>query len=41
MGVMKLRIQLIIESDSGEMEVVQEMAKLERYSLRPAIRRQD
>jgi hypothetical protein len=35
MAVMKLRIQLIIESDSGETEVVQEVAKLERYSLRP------
>jgi hypothetical protein len=35
MAVMKLRVQLIIESDSGETEVVQEVAKLERHSLRP------
>jgi hypothetical protein len=35
MAVMKLRIQLIIESDSGETEIVQEVAKLERHSLRP------
>ena len=32
---MKLKLQLIIESDSGETEVVQELAKLERHSLRP------
>jgi hypothetical protein len=32
---MKLRLQLIIESDSGEREIVQEVAKLERHSLRP------
>ena len=32
---MKLKVQLIIESDSGEAEVVQEVAKLERHSLRP------
>ena len=31
---MKLKLQLIIESDSGETEVVQELAKLERHSLR-------
>ena len=31
----KLRLQLIIESDSGETEVLQEVAKLERHSLRP------
>lgn len=31
----KLKVQLIIESDSGETEVVQELAKLERHSLRP------
>jgi hypothetical protein len=31
---MKLKVQLIIESDSGETEVVQEVAKLERHSLR-------
>jgi hypothetical protein len=35
MAVMKLRVQLIIESDSGETEVVQEVARLERHSLRP------
>ena len=35
MAAMKLKVQLIIESDSGETEVVQEMAKLERHSLRP------
>ena len=29
MAVMKLKVQLIIESDSGETEVVQEVAKLE------------
>ena len=32
---MKLKVQLFIESDSGETEVVQEVAKLERHSLRP------
>ena len=32
---MKLKLQLIIESDSGETEVVQAVTKLERYSLRP------
>jgi hypothetical protein len=32
---MKLKLQLIIESDSGETEVVQEVIKLERHSLRP------
>ncbi|HZC82565.1 MAG TPA: hypothetical protein VE222_12775 [Nitrospiraceae bacterium] len=32
---MKLKLQLIIESDSGEAEVVQEVTKLERGSLRP------
>src|SRR5258708_39490941 len=32
---MKLKLQLIIESDSGETEVVQELAKLELHSLRP------
>ena len=32
---MKLKLQLIIESDSGETEVVQEVTKLERHSLRP------
>ena len=32
---MKLKLQLIIESDSGETEMVQELAKLERHSLRP------
>src|SRR4029077_8157815 len=36
MAVMKLKVQLIIESDSGETEVVQEVAKLERQSLWPA-----
>jgi hypothetical protein len=35
MAVIKLRVQLIIESDSGETEVVQEVSKLERGSLRP------
>jgi hypothetical protein len=34
MAVMKLRVQLIIESDCDETEVVQEVAKLERHSLR-------
>jgi hypothetical protein len=34
-AVMKLKLQLIIESDSGETEAVQELAKLERHSLRP------
>ena len=33
MTVTKLRLQLIIESDSGETEVVQEVVKLERHSL--------
>ena len=32
---MKLKLQLIIESDSGETEVVREVTKLERHSLRP------
>ena len=32
---MKLKLQLIIESDSGETELVQEVTKLERGSLRP------
>ena len=32
---MKLKLQLIIESDSGQTEVVQELAELERHSLRP------
>jgi hypothetical protein len=35
MAAMKLKVQLIIESDSGETEVVQEVVKLERHSLRP------
>jgi hypothetical protein len=35
MAVMKLKVQLIIESESGETEVVQEIAKLERHALRP------
>jgi hypothetical protein len=34
-AVMKLKVQLIIESDFGETEAVQEVAKLERGSLRP------
>ena len=38
---MKLKVQLIIESDSGETEVVQEMAELERHSLRPENLRAD
>jgi hypothetical protein len=32
---MKLKLQLIIASDSGETEVVQEVTKLERHPLRP------
>src|SRR5271166_2425084 len=32
---MKLKLQLIIESDSGEAEMVREVTKLERYALRP------
>jgi hypothetical protein len=32
---MKLKVQVLIESDSGETEVVREAAKLERGSLRP------
>jgi hypothetical protein len=32
---MRLKVQVIIESESGEAEVVQEVAKLERHSLRP------
>ena len=32
---MKLKLQLIIESDSGEVEMVREVTKLERYALRP------
>jgi hypothetical protein len=35
MAVMKLKVQLVIESESGEAEVVQEVATLERRSLRP------
>jgi hypothetical protein len=34
-ALMKLKLQLIIESDTGEKEVVQEVTKLERHSLRP------
>src|SRR5260221_11440068 len=34
-AVMKLKLQLIIESDSGQTEVVHEVTKLERRSLRP------
>ena len=32
---MKLKLQLIIESDTGEAEMVREVTKLERYALRP------
>ena len=32
---MRLKLQLIIESDSGQTEVVQELTELERHSLRP------
>jgi hypothetical protein len=32
---MKLKLQLVIESDSGEAETVREVTKLERYALRP------
>src|SRR5271168_3342694 len=32
---MKLKLQLTIESDSGEVEMVREVTKLERYALRP------
>jgi hypothetical protein len=32
---MKLKLLLILESNSGETEVVQEVTKLERHSLRP------
>jgi protein-arginine kinase activator protein McsA len=32
---MRLKVQVIVESESGETEVVQEVAKLERHSLRP------
>jgi hypothetical protein len=32
---MRLKVQVIIESESGEAEMVQEIAKLERQSLRP------
>ena len=34
-AVIKLKLQLIIESDSGETEMVQEVTELERYALRP------
>jgi hypothetical protein len=34
-ALMKLKLQLIIESDSGQTEVVHEVTKLERRSLRP------
>src|SRR5260370_41614724 len=34
-AVMKLKLQLIIESDSGEAQMVREVTKLERYALRP------
>src|SRR5271165_5213681 len=34
-AVMKLKLQLIIECDSGEVEMVREVTKLERYALRP------
>src|SRR5438270_12930598 len=32
---MRLKVQVIIESESGEAEVVQDVAKLERHALRP------
>jgi hypothetical protein len=32
---MRLKVQVVIESESGEAEVVQEVAKLERHALRP------
>ena len=32
---MRLKVQVIIESESGEAEMVQEVAKLDRQSLRP------
>ena len=32
---MKLKLHLIIESDTGEAEMVREVTKLERYALRP------
>ena len=32
-ALMKLKLQLIIESDSGQTEVVHEVTKLERRSL--------
>ena len=32
---MRLKVQVIIESESGEAEMVQEVAKLERHGLRP------
>ena len=34
-ALMKLKLQLVIESDSGQTEVVHEVTKLERRSLRP------
>src|SRR5260221_4249694 len=34
-ALMKLKLQLIIESDSGQTEVVHEVTKLEPRSLRP------
>src|ERR1700745_4433746 len=34
-AVMKLKLQLVIESGSGQTEVVHEVTKLERRSLRP------
>ncbi|MBV8398292.1 MAG: ISKra4 family transposase [Acetobacteraceae bacterium] len=32
---MRLKVQVVIESESGEAEMVQEVAKLERHGLRP------
>ena len=32
---MKLKVQVVIESESGEAELVQEVAKLERHTLQP------
>ncbi len=32
---MRMRVQVVIESDSGEREVIEEVARLERAGLRP------
>ena len=32
---MRVKVQVVIESDCGETEVIQELAQLQRYTLHP------